>query len=125
MITHRGSAIDPREFNAKTHHGNVLYRITDEKIEQLIKFKALLPTKCKLALCLSPIPSIIADENYLESITTIKNKIKKKANIEYVLSLPASLPSKYFATKTHLNSTARSLYTEILTREIEKLNIIK
>ena len=125
LNTHRGSAIDPREFSPKSHHGNILYRITDRKIEQLIKFKALLPSQCKLVLCLSPIPDILTDENYIDAIATIKNKIKKKAGIDYVLSMPVSLPSKYFSTKTHLNSTARLFYTEALSREITDLNIFK
>ena len=125
LNAHRGSAIDPRKFDPKSNHGNILYRITDKKIEQLIKFKTLLPSQYKLVLCLSPIPDILADENYIDAITTIKNKIKKKARIDYVLSMPVSLPSEYFATKTHLNATARLFYTEALSREIAELKIYK
>ena len=125
LYEHNGSAIDPRVFDSMMDHGNVLYKITDKKIDQLIKFTALVPNDCKFMLCLSPVPNVITGINYSGTMQSMIEKIIKNVKIDNILQMPFTLPANDFATKTHLNSASRVAYTDTVYKEMIKLGIIK
>ena len=122
---HNGSAIDPRVFDIEMEHGNVLYKITDRKINDLIKLTVLVPNESKFLLCLTPVPSEITGVNYSETIKSIKKQIFEHVKIDNILQMPFTLPATEFATKTHLNATSRALYTDIVYNKMIELDFIE
>jgi len=125
LSDHNGSAIDPRVFDSTEDHGNILYKITDKKINQLIKFTSIIPPDCKFVLCLTPVPSEITGMSYSSTMQSIIEKIRNNGKVENILQMPFTLPAKDFATKTHLNSKSRTMYTDMAYKEMVKLGIIE
>lgn len=117
MTRQNGSVVEP---DAKAFEGDADYRLARSIEEASRALKTALPPGVKLAVGITPAPEGFVQPTYEERRAQMLAEWSRWVEADAMLhQLPATLPDKFFANKTHLNERGVKAYTEILARALE------
>ena len=116
-----GSLIDPRKYDGSVVRGNAEYRLAKRIEAGSRRFRSAVPAGVELFVGITPVPQGFAAPNYREVNMRMLNQWAEWLSADAALGeLPALLPDEAFATKTHLNERARSVYTESVAQSLAR-----
>ena len=126
LLQQNGSLIDPQEYDGTVVRGSAEYRLATQIEAGSRRFRLAVPADVRFFVGITPVPEGFVSPNYPEAHARMLNQWAEWLRADAVLSdLPPVLPDEAFATKTHLNEQARSVYTESVAQAVVKHLVIE
>jgi hypothetical protein len=120
MREHRGSAIDPRQYQRRTTRDPQQFVLSSQLEEPSLAFKSFLPHGVELAVGIAPVPQSETSATYGKNYQEILSRWSGWIKPDVVLSnLPPTLADPFFASQTHLNQRGAKRYTKLLSRSLK------
>lgn len=121
LLQQNGSLIDPQEYDGSVVRGSAEYRLAKHIEAGSRRFRLAVPADAKLFVGITPVPEGFVSPNYPEVHARMLSQWAEWLQADAVLDdLPPVLPDDAFATTTHLNEQARSVYTESVAQAVAK-----
>lgn len=120
LSAHRGSAIDPRQYDPSKVEGNAEYLLARQLEAASKQFRNVIPEGVEFLVGITPAPAGFVLPNYEQVHNQMLKRWASWLNADRALTqLPAVLSDDQFASVTHLNRAGRTRYTGLLADQLK------
>jgi hypothetical protein len=121
LATHRGSAIDPNNFDPTQISGSIEFRLARSLEPASRQFRALIPENMKLIVGITPLPQSAAPPGFAKRHQDFLRTWSQWLEADAALAeLPAVWPDARFASAAHLNEEGARVYTQQLAESLSR-----
>lgn len=118
----KGSAVDPNRFDRRNARGNAEYRLAKKWENESRRFHEMVPLGVRLFVGLTPAPESFVSQDHAAICHRMLGQWGAWLQADEILTnLPSTFPDNLFASVTHLNRAGAQEFTELLAKELARL----